>query len=298
MKQILVIGSTVVDVIVNLPHLPVTGEDVHVQKQTFSLGGCAHNVSDIIRHFKVPYILFSPIGTGTYGDFVREELHKKKVHSPIPTPDTENGCCYCFVENTGERTFASYHGAEYRFQKEWFDSLDSDSIDSAYICGLEIEEATGEAIISYLEEHPSFTVYFAPGPRINRILEERLKRIFALHPILHLNRQEALAYTRASSLYDAASHLYRLTKNSVIITLGQNGAYCYDGTEGVTIPGQKAIQADTIGAGDSHIGAVMACIQMGQSLTKAIETANKVSAAIVEVPGALLSDKEFSQIKL
>ena len=49
MKQTLVIGSAVVDVIINIPHLPKTGEDVHITRQTRSLGGCAYNVSDILR---------------------------------------------------------------------------------------------------------------------------------------------------------------------------------------------------------------------------------------------------------
>ena len=124
MKKVLVIGSTVVDVIVALEdHLPRTGEDVHVRRQHMSLGGCAYNVSDSIRHFQVPYTLFSPVGTGIYGHFVREELKKRGIVSPIPTPDRENGCCYCFVESSGERTFISYHGAEYLFQKEWFEAL-------------------------------------------------------------------------------------------------------------------------------------------------------------------------------
>ena len=137
MKKALIIGSTVVDVIVNLvDSLPTTGEDVHVRSQHMSLGGCAYNVSDSVRHFQVPYILFSPVGTGVYGYFVREELKKKGISSPIPSPDMDNGCCYCFVEKSGERTFISYHGAEYLFQKDWFNLIDTEEIDSVYICGL------------------------------------------------------------------------------------------------------------------------------------------------------------------
>lgn len=84
MKKILVIGSTVVDVIIELmERLPKTGEDVHVRRQQMSLGGCAFNVSDSIRHFQVPYILFSPVGTGIYGYFVREELKKEAFLLPF-----------------------------------------------------------------------------------------------------------------------------------------------------------------------------------------------------------------------
>lgn len=111
MKKVLVIGSAVVDVIITLDHLPGRSEDVHVKTQTMSLGGCAYNTSDIIRHFGVPYIPFFPVGKGAYGDFVKNHLAMRGITSPIPTPDSENGCCYCFVEEDGERTFISYHGA-------------------------------------------------------------------------------------------------------------------------------------------------------------------------------------------
>lgn len=37
MKQALIIGSTVADVTVRLPHLPVTGQDVIVESQSMSL---------------------------------------------------------------------------------------------------------------------------------------------------------------------------------------------------------------------------------------------------------------------
>ena len=44
MKKTLVIGSTVADVIVRVNHLPRTGEDLDIDEQTLSLGGCAYNV--------------------------------------------------------------------------------------------------------------------------------------------------------------------------------------------------------------------------------------------------------------
>lgn len=359
MKKVLVIGSTVVDVIIQLEdRLPKTQEDVHVRSQQMSLGGCAFNTSDMIRHFQVPYILFSPIGSGAYGDFVRTQLKDRGVASPIPSPEMANGCCYCFVESGGERTFVSYHGAEYLFEREWFDLLDVSEIDSVYICGLEIEETTGSNIVSWLEEHPKLQVYFAPGPRINRIKPELLARLFALHPILHLNEEEALSYAQnhapaqgfshgdasdkpeilplesasdkpkilslepvsgkpeilpaepasdsffASpeyqlagaprfSLEEAADYLHCQTGGAVIVTLGDKGAYYRTSEESSYVPGFPARQTDTIGAGDSHIGAVIACRQLGMSYRDAVLTANRIAARVVETEGALLSDESF-----
>lgn len=298
MKKVLVIGSAVVDVIITLDHLPGRSEDVHVKTQTMSLGGCAYNTSDIIRHFGVPYIPFFPVGKGAYGDFVKNHLAMRGITSPIPTPDSENGCCYCFVEEDGERTFISYHGAEYRFERSWFDTLDASSIGSVYICGLEIEESTGENIVDYLEQHPEFTVFFAPGPRLEKIHPELMKRVFALNPILHLNEDEALSYTKKNSLHDAAEYLNRQSHNAVLITLGKDGCYLYQEDLESIIPGVPAVQIDTIGAGDSHIGAVIACLQQGKLLPEAIAIANRVSSKVVETNGALLSDEEFRSLEL
>ncbi|HJB15386.1 MAG TPA: carbohydrate kinase [Candidatus Blautia excrementipullorum] len=298
MKKILVIGSTVVDIIVELmERLPRTGEDVHVRRQQMSLGGCAYNVSDSVRHFQVPYILFSPVGTGIYGYYVREELKKRGISSPIPSPNLDNGCCYCFVESSGERTFVSYHGAEYLFRREWFDLIDTEEIDSVYICGLEIEETTGSVIVEFLEKNPQLKIFFAPGPRLTVIDPELVQRIYRLSPILHLNENEALEVTGASSLSEAALCLYEKTQNAVIITLGERGCYYYDGSKEEIIPAVKSRQIDTIGAGDSHIGSVIACLKLGQPLPAAIANANKVAAAVVENSSAILPDEEFAKLR-
>ena len=297
MKKILIIGSTCADIIIELEdHLPSSGEDVHVKSQRMSLGGCAHNVSDAVRHTGAPYILFSPVGTGIYGDFVRQQLSLKQVTSPIPTPAMDNGCCYCFVERSGERSFVSYHGAEYRFEKEWFSRLNMDEIDTAYICGLEIEEPTGENIVSFLEENPQLRIFFAPGPRLVRISKDLLSRIYALSPILHLNETEAMEASGRTSVPEAAGYLYEHTSNTVIITAGEKGCFCYDGKTSDIIPAFKVQQVDTIGAGDSHIGTVMGCLQLGASLPEAVRTANRIAASVVGVSGALLPDETAADI--
>lgn len=297
MKKVLVIGSTVVDVIINVDHLPKTQEDVHVLSQHMSLGGCAFNTSEVIHHFDVPYLLFSPVGTGAYGDFVRRNLENKKIQTPLPPAECENGCCYCFVEANGERTFICHHGAEYLFKEEWFELADASEIDSVYICGLEIEETTGETIVSYLEKHPEFRIYFAPGPRINKIAPELLSRLFALHPIVHLNEEEILSYTKEDTYESGAEKLFQRTQNSVIITLGAKGAYYFSGNENGHVSGVPATQIDTIGAGDSHIGAVIAGQKLGKTLLESIQMANCVSARVVETKGALLSDEVYEELK-
>ncbi len=294
MKKILVIGSTCVDMIVNVDHLPTTKGDIHIKSQTASMGGCAYNVSDTVRNFGAPNILFTPVGSGIYGDFVRNGLRKRGIETPIPTVAMDNGCCYCFVEESGERTFVSYHGAEYLIYEKWLDNIDINEIHSIYICGLEIEESTGSEIVHYLEKHTNVPVFFAPGPRIMKIDAALLDRIYKLHPIIHLNDDEITEYCNTKDVKEATEKLYALTGNTVIVTQGANGASWFDGNEHHHVPALKVEKVeDTIGAGDSHIGAIMSCLHAGMTLEDAIKTANKVSAAVVGVKGALLTKEQF-----
>ena len=297
MKKIFVIGSTVVDMIINVDHLPTTKADIHISSQTASMGGCAYNVSDTIRNFGTPNVLFSPVGSGIYGDFVRNGLRKKGLISPIPPVDMDNGCCYCFVEESGERTFVSYHGAEYLIQSQWLEEIDVEDVHSVYICGLEIEETTGENIVKWLEKHPQLPVFFAPGPRIMRIEPALLNRLYKLNPIMHLNDDEIKEYFATEDVESAMYKMYDLTQNTVIVTLGSKGATWYDGVAVQNIPAVKVeTVVDTIGAGDSHVGAVMAGLYNGKTMAQAITDANKVAAAVVGVKGALLTQEEFDAV--
>ena len=47
-NHVLVIGSTCVDVIIRVDHLPHTEENLHPDGQQFAIGGCAYNAANIL----------------------------------------------------------------------------------------------------------------------------------------------------------------------------------------------------------------------------------------------------------
>jgi len=292
----LFIGSTVADVIIRTPQLPYTGDDVNITSQQVSLGGCAYNAFHTARVTGLAdCVLFSPVGTGIWGDWVRSALAQRGVTPAIPPVDTPNGCCYCLVEPNGERTFLCEHGAEYAFRPEWFESLPA--FGGVYVCGLEIEEPTGDVILDWLEKHPPKRLYFAPGPRILHIPPEKMARLMALQAVFHLNEAELCHFTRCEDVPQAARMLHSLTHSDVIVTLGERGAYVLHDEGDALVPGYPARVVDTIGAGDAHIGTVMAHQAAGYSLTESVQRANRVSAAVVSQSGAELSPETYRMIK-
>ena len=295
MKQILVIGSTVVDVFLNVPALPRRGEDINIVASEYRIGGCAYNVYKALELFKSPAMLCSPVGFGMFGRMVREQFRKEGLH-PIVSLEKENGCCYCLIETNGERTFLSHHGAEYLFSRSWMHDIDYSQTDSVFICGIDVEEPTGIEIVKFVYEHPELKLYFAPGPRIMHISRDKIDSILGRSdsegkgPFFHLNNTEALSFTGKASIEEGAESIAEKTGNSVVITLGEQGCYCLEkaGMEGHLIPGFPAVVIDTVGAGDAHCGALIACLKEGMNLTEACGRANKIGASVIGVRGAVL----------
>lgn len=293
MKRLLIIGSTCVDVILRLDHLPTTGEDMH-PVQRFAMGGCAFNVAQVPKAYDVDLRFVTPIGDhGVFSDFVRAHLSNAGFRGPITVPDSENGCCYCLVERSGERTFLSVHGVEYSFHAEYMDAFAGERFDYTYICGLEVEEKTGGELVAWLEAHPDIagTVVYAPGPRGIEVDPVRTARILAMHPILHLNEQEAQALagradTDADPVLAAAQALHAKTQNMVVVTRGADGVLWISADGSVhSAPSVPSTVVDTIGAGDSHCGAVLTGLTLGWTEDATMRFANQISSEVVAQEG-------------
>lgn len=292
MKRLLIIGSTCVDVILRLDHLPTTGEDMH-PVQRFAMGGCAFNVAQVPKAYDVNLRFVTPIGDhGVFSDFVRAHLDNADFRGPITVPNSENGCCYCLVERSGERTFLSVHGVEYSFHAEYMDAFAGERFDYTYICGLEVEETTGGELVAWLEAHPDIagTVVYAPGPRGIEVDADRTERILGMHPILHLNEQEAQALAgmcdSENPVLAAAQALHAKTQNMVIVTCGADGVLWISADGSVhSAPSVPSTVVDTIGAGDSHCGAVLTGLTLGWSEEDTMRFANQIASEVVAQEG-------------
>ena len=163
--------------------------------------------------------------------------------------------------------------------------------------GYELEGEGGDAILNFLESNQELTVYYAPGPRITYIDPEKSKRMYALHPVMHLNELEAVTSTNTDDITQAAEMLSKSTGNTVLITLGKQGVHLFEKGIHTLVPSKQATVVDTIGAGDSHIGAVIAMRTMGNSFPEAIAMANRISAKVVSVKGPVITTEEFEDAK-
>ena len=303
MGKILVVGSTTVDIVIEVDHLPTTAEDILLKKRTMEVGGCAFNAAWVMRGVGEPYELFTPVGTGLFGDYVREQFALEDISTRCPPPDEENGCCYCLVEPSGERTFIAQHGAEFAFYPEWFDLLDMDEYDSVYVCGFEVGHSTGGVVVDFLERRArGKTIYFAPSSRIAHLPIKLVQRLLDLHPVVHLNEGESLigasrfAGVETESIEEAARAINRRTGSLVVVTLGSEGCWYETGSERGNVPGVRTHVVDTVGAGDAHVGALMAYQHRGLPLEESLARANRIASEVVASTGAHLDASVFTHL--
>lgn len=291
----LVIGAAIVDMVMQVDRIPKSGEDVIGKDAKVMVGGCAYNVASTMHNLDCDHDLCVPVGNGMYASIVRKKLLENGYPILIQDDTDDNGFCLCLVEKNGERTFITVQGVEGNFKTSWFDELDMNDYENIYLTGYQVCDHNGRVVAQWLKTLENKTIYFAPGPVICDIDPETMTQLMERNPILHLNEKELFDFTKETDLDTALHTLYRKNHNLIIVTLGSRGAAYYDGTHTTTIPSVPVNVVDTIGAGDSHIGAIISGISKGLSIQDSIKTANKVSACIVGVQGAVITKEDFNK---
>jgi len=288
-RPVTVIGSAVIDVIADAYALPWRGCDIELQQQSVNIGGCALNVAVALKRLGINACNALPLGQGVWADIVRNNLTRQGISSIIDTDKGDNGWCLALVEPDGERTFMSFTGVENAWNDDWLARLPRDANGLVYLSGYQLTAPCAELLIGWLESMPGVTALIDFGPRIADLPEALFARIMACQPIITLNRQEAEIVAEQQQLPKEIGELgnaWLARWNAPLIVRQDKDGAWYFGAEAC---GQaKAFPTtvvDTIGAGDSHAGGVLAGLSAGWSLADAVTLGNAVASWVVSHRG-------------
>lgn len=288
-NKILVIGSVLIDIISNIKALPKTGEDVYVTPVKSEVGGCAINVSDILRQYGVQHDLLSPVGNGPNGQIIKDHLNKYGYKVFIDSNEGDNGWTLCLVEENGERTFMTLSGIEDQWRKEWFQHVDFNDYNYVYATGYSLETTYSTVVLEELEEvskHLKPEIIFDPSPRIKYFSEENIKRVLDLNPIIHCNKEEIKYLSQHTDPLTGALSIHQKTGKPVIVTLGGEGVLYVNNQKHTHLEVNKTSTVDTIGAGDSHTAGFITGLMEGRSIERACKQGNFVAEQVVKSEGA------------
>lgn len=284
-QPIVVVGAAVIDVIADAYALPWRGCDIELRQQSVNVGGCALNIAVALKRLGVEATHALPLGQGVWAEIVRNRMAKEGLHSLIDNANGDNGWCLALVEPDGERTFMSFSGVENDWNADWLAQLSVAPGSLIYLSGYQLAAPCGELLVQWLEELDSVTPFIDFGPRISDIPDALMARILACRPLVSLNRQEAeIAAARFALPQDTRAFGAKWVERfaaSLVVRHDKAGAWYFTPHDAGCVAAFPTTVVDTIGAGDSHAGGVLAGLASGWSLADAVLLGNAVASWVV-----------------
>ncbi len=284
-RQLCLIGAAVVDIVTETPCLPQRGGDLEMQEKGIHVGGCALNIAIAIKRLGLQSTNALPVGIGKWADLIRHSMEEKGLRSSLTDSSGDNGWCLALVEPDGERTFLSVSGVENNWSRENLGQLTINDDAIIYLSGYQLASACGNEIVNWLETLPTTVQLFIDfGPRIANIDTLLLDRLLLLKPIISLNRQEAEHFGMQDS-ESFVENWYSRYACPLILRIDSDGALFNDGDSYGIVEPFSADVIDTIGAGDTHAGGVLAGLSSGWELADAVLLGNAVASYVVSHEG-------------
>ncbi|MEO1341472.1 MAG: ribokinase, partial [Cyanobacteria bacterium J06635_13] len=263
---VVVFGSINLDLVVEVPHLPIKGETVIGDRFFSAAGGKAANQAVAIAKLGVPVSLVGQVGEDSFGQTLIESLKDAGVDTSGITinPHTYSGIASIVVDRFGANTIACAAGAN-NLVREPEISQFKKLLPQAKIALLElgIPIATVLTAAREAKAHDCLIV-LDPAPVVSDLPEE----LYGLIDIITPNEIEAsqlVGFTvdGVTTARQAASSLHQMGVKNVIITLGSQGSLYSNGQESYWIKPIDVAVVDTVAAGDAFNGALAVALASG-----------------------------------
>lgn len=296
--KVVVIGSSNIDMVAQVSHLPAPGETVGDANFMQSLGGKGANQAVAAARLGGSVTFVTSLGNDMYADILKTHFKKEGITTDYIIDDVNHptGTALIFVANSGENCIAVAPGANYSLLPGSITHF-SEIIDEADIIVMQAE-IPYETIkrIALSAKQKGKKVLFNPAPAC-LIDEELMKAI----DILVVNELEAafisgIDYTD-NNLEEIAETLLKAGAINVVITLGSQGVYMKNVKETIQLPGCKVNAIDTIAAGDTFCGALAVVCAKKEIDWDTLIFANTAAAIAVTRSGAQPSIPTLDEVK-
>lgn len=281
-KRILVIGSLNMDLVTQVKHTPRVGETVSGNGLIYNPGGKGANQAVAMGKLGADVTMIGMVGDDASGNELKDNLVAMNVHDKVGiVPDVPTGIAMIMVNDNADNSIVVIEGANGKLnqemvQKSWFNDMD------ILVMQLEVPMETVSKSMSLAREAGLYTV-LNPAPA--KVLSKELLNNLDLL-IVNETEFETLSGTEFKDPLDLAHGYEMLGVKSIVLTLGEKGAWYFDGDQLLHVPAYKVDAVDTTAAGDSFIGGLMTKISKGSTMKEALEFATEVAAFTVTRLGA------------
>ena len=290
MPHIVVVGSLNMDLVVEVPTIPLPGETVLGKNFSTFPGGKGANQAVAAARLGAQVSLIGRVGQDAFGDQLLASARENGIDvTHIGRDETAaTGVAMIAVDEQGQNSIAVASGANF--------CLTADHVRQAWaaleavdllVMPLETRLETIETAVELARESGT-TVILNPAPA--RSLPQKL---LAGVDILVPNEPETaqlagMPVGTPQESREAAKQLLALGVGNVVLTLGSRGALALSGASEAfaLVPAREVEVVDTTAAGDSFVAGLAVALGEGKSLVEAAQFANAVGALAVTKQGA------------
>lgn len=282
--RIVVVGSTMIDLISYADPLPAAGETVVGTDFRLGFGGKGANQAVMAARLGAEVVFVNRVGDDLFGELTRENLARHGIATDrvATVPGASTGAAPIWVEKDGTNRIIVVPGAN--------ETLDGEAVRSALatlegadcvLCQLEIP-ADGVAEAMRIGRDWGCPTILNPAPAA--ALDDDL---LALVDWLVPNESEFESLFHEPPVDDEA--LLRARNDGLVVTLGAAGVAATSdrSVHRLTPPSVDAV--DTTGAGDAFLGGFAYALAAGDDLHEALRTANACGALSVTQRGTQTS---------
>lgn len=285
MSKITVVGSSNVDLVVTVSHLPAPGETILGKDFMQALGGKGANQAVGAARLGAKVTFVARIGDDAYGEMCLAAYQKEGMNTDfvLKTHDTPNGIALIGVAENGENSIIVVSGANMQVTPEDVRAAEDEIRTSdALLLQLEIPDSATQMAIDIAHQN-TIPIILNPAP-YRDLPREWLQKVTVLTP----NEREAhqMLGGTPKNEEELAKGILGLGVQSAVITMGARGALAAGSWGRVFVPARQVKPVDTTGAGDSFNAALAVALAEGSSLHEAVKFASAAAALSVTRAGA------------
>ena len=287
-EKIAVVGSSNIDLIMQVPRFPRPGETIAggVFSQTF--GGKGANQAVAAARAGGDVMFVSCLGTDGFAEDFMERFEDDNIDTTnvFQESGVSTGTAMIMVDANGENLISVAPGANYRLNDRHLTKSQPALLESRVILLQgELHPNMLRSVLNWASDaEKKVLLNMAPAQHLE---DEYLKDV----SLLLVNESEAgilvnRPVTGVDEAKRAAEELAELTTGGVIVSLGEAGSYIVTKDLQEVVPAFKVKAVDTTGAGDVYCGTLATGLVEGMEPIEAIRFASAAAAVSVTRLGA------------
>lgn len=298
MKNICVIGSLNMDLVVNVDTMPKPGQTIIGSNFKEVPGGKGANQAVAMTRLNGNVSMIGKGGEDGFGQTLINSLKNDKVDTTyIQTSKGATGVALITVDKNAQNSIVVSPGANFEVKEDDIDN-NIEAIKNSDIVVLQLETPlnTIKYALNKAKELNKYTI-LNPAPAV-KLDDEIIKNVDLLTPNeTELEIISGVSIETEEDIQKAAQIMIEKGVKELIVTLGSKGSLYINKEKSMFKKAYKVEAVDTTAAGDSYTGALAVALSQDKNIEDAMDFASKVGALSVLKEGAQSSLPTLEDVK-